>query len=106
MTVLLHQLERSQWVKRSVHTENRSANLVHITARGRLALRVAGRAFVTRIEAALEGLPAGEVASLDRALAPLVGLWTDEIRAHPSPKRLDRPAANRLRHDPMRRRRR
>src|SRR5688572_11464972 len=58
MTVLLHEMEGLGWVRRSVDSTNRSANLIRITAKGAKALRAAGATFVARIRAALDGLSA------------------------------------------------
>jgi DNA-binding MarR family transcriptional regulator len=81
MTVLLHELEDAGYVKRSVHTANRSANLVRITARGRRALRAAGGRFVDRIQAALEGVSARDLAKLGQGLTALEHLWMQDIEA-------------------------
>lgn len=83
MTVLLHELEELGWVRRKVHSANRSSNLVHITAKGRKELRAAGAKFLQRIQRALEGLPARDTAALERGLTALAGMWMEEIRHRP-----------------------
>ena len=80
MTVLLHEMEDLGWVKRSVDSGNRSANLIRITAKGTKALRAAGSRFVARIQAALEGLSAGDSRSLERGVTALADMWTEGIR--------------------------
>jgi DNA-binding MarR family transcriptional regulator len=89
MTVLLHELEDLGWVTRKVHAANRSSNLVHLTARGRKELRAAGAKFLARIHSALEGLPARELAHLERGVTALAAMWMEDIgtrrrRATPS----------------------
>jgi DNA-binding MarR family transcriptional regulator len=83
MTVLLHELEELGWVTRKVHSANRSSNLVHLTARGRKELRAAGTKFLSRIQTALEGLAARDLANLERGLAALARMWMDGIRRRP-----------------------
>jgi DNA-binding MarR family transcriptional regulator len=80
MTVLLHDLEDLGWVTRKVHSVNRSSNLVHLTARGRKELRAAGTKFLDRIQSALEGLPARDLAHLERGVAALAQMWMEGIR--------------------------
>jgi DNA-binding MarR family transcriptional regulator len=80
MTVLLHELENVGWVTREVHSANRSSNLVHLTARGRKALRAAGVKFLDRIQRALEGLPARDLEHLERGVAALSAMWMKGIR--------------------------
>jgi DNA-binding MarR family transcriptional regulator len=80
MTVLLHEMEDLGWVKRSVDSANRSANLIRITRKGRKALRAAGTRFLARIQAALEGLSARDLGSLDQGLTSLANMWTENIR--------------------------
>jgi DNA-binding MarR family transcriptional regulator len=80
MTVLLHELEDLGWVTRKVHSGNRSSNLVHITARGRKKLRAAGARFQQRIEGALDGLPARDLAHLERGVAALAAMWMEGVR--------------------------
>jgi DNA-binding MarR family transcriptional regulator len=87
MTVLLRQVEELGWVKRSVHTENRSSKLVHLTATGRRALRAAGRTFVAQILASIEGLAERDIPALDRGLTALAHQWTKEIHARRRAKR-------------------
>ena len=84
MTVLLHELEDLGWVTRKVHSANRSSNLVHLTARGRKELRAAGAKFLSRIENALEGLSARELAHLGRGVAALAQMWMGDIRSRRS----------------------
>jgi DNA-binding MarR family transcriptional regulator len=81
MTVLLHELEDLGWVTRKVHSANRSSNLVRITRKGRGELRAAGAKFVDRIEGALEGLPARDLANLERGVTALAQMWMDGIRS-------------------------
>jgi DNA-binding MarR family transcriptional regulator len=80
MTVLLHEMEDLGWVKRSVDSTNRSANLIRITVKGTKALRAAGTRFVARIQAALEGLSARDSRSLEQGVTALAGMWMDGIR--------------------------
>lgn len=90
MTVLLQELEESGWVERSIDSANRSSNLVRITPKGRKALRAAGGRFLSRIQSALEGLPARDAAALERGLAALMGMWMEGIRARPRSKKTAR----------------
>jgi DNA-binding MarR family transcriptional regulator len=80
MTVLLHELEDLGWVTRKVHSANRSSNLVHLTARGGKELRAAGAKFLDRIQGALRGLPARDLAHLERGVAALTAMWMEGIR--------------------------
>src|SRR5688572_12344773 len=84
MTVLLHELEDLGWVTRKVHSANRSSNLVHLTARGRKELRAAGSRFLDRIQSALEGLPARDLAHLERGVAALAQMWMEGISSRPT----------------------
>jgi DNA-binding MarR family transcriptional regulator len=86
MTVLLHELEDLGWVTREPHSANRSCNLVHITHEGKKELRAAGAKFVKRIQQALEGLPARDLANLERGATALARLWTEGIRNQPRRK--------------------
>jgi DNA-binding MarR family transcriptional regulator len=86
MTVLLHELEDLGWVTRKVHSANRSSNLIHITARGRKELRAAGAKFLSRIQSALDGLPARDLAHLERGVAALAQMWMEGIRRRPRSK--------------------
>jgi DNA-binding MarR family transcriptional regulator len=79
MTVLLHELEDLGWVTRKVHSANRSSNLVHLTGRGKKELRAAGARFLDRIHDALEGLPARDLAHLERGVAALAAMWMKNI---------------------------
>ena len=83
MTVLLRELECVGWVTRKVHAANRSSNVVRITARGKKALRAAGAKFLGRIESAIEGLPARDLAHLELGAAALARMWMDRITRRP-----------------------
>ena len=87
MTVLLHELEDLGWVTRKVHSANRSSNVVRITARGKRELRAAGTRFLGRIQNALQGLPARDLAHLERGVAALAQMWMEGIRRRPRPIR-------------------
>ena len=103
MTVLLHELEDLGWVTRKVHSANRSSNLIHLTARGRKELRAAGAKFLQRIQGALEGLPARDLAQLERGVAALAAMWMKGITSLRRPKS---PASAHRLGDPKRRVRR
>jgi DNA-binding MarR family transcriptional regulator len=80
MTVLLHELEDLGWITRKVHSANRSSNLVHITTRGRKELRAAGARFLDRIQGALDGFPARDLAHLERGVSALAAMWMEGVR--------------------------
>jgi DNA-binding MarR family transcriptional regulator len=80
MTVLLHEMENLGWVRRSVDSRNRSANLIRITAKGTKALRAAGARFVARIQAALGGLSPHDSRSLEQGVTALANMWMEGIR--------------------------
>jgi DNA-binding MarR family transcriptional regulator len=79
------EIEDLGWVTRKVHAANRSSNLIHITAKGKKELGAAGTRFLSRIHGALEGLPARELAQLERVSA-LAEMWMAGISRRPRPQ--------------------
>ncbi len=79
MTVLLEQMQKRGWIKRSRDPGNGRIKLVAITPRGERELTNAGRILRARLAAGLTGVSAAELDAIGAALQPLVTLLMSKI---------------------------
>jgi DNA-binding MarR family transcriptional regulator len=81
LTVLIQQMEKKGWVRRTAFEGDARVSLVHITAKGRGELKRAGRLLRLRMDEELQLVPDSVRRDLERSLAPVTNAFMGVVSA-------------------------
>jgi DNA-binding MarR family transcriptional regulator len=81
LTVLVQQMDKKGWVRRTAFEGDARVSLVHITAKGRSELKRAGRLLRLRMDEELQLVPDSVRRDLERSLAPLTSALMSVVNA-------------------------
>jgi DNA-binding MarR family transcriptional regulator len=81
LTVLIQQMHKKGWVRRTAFQGDARVSLVCITAKGRKELKRAGRLLKLRMDEELQLVPDSVRRELERSLAPVISAFMGVVSA-------------------------
>ena len=81
LTVLIQQMDKKGWVRRTAFEGDARVSLVHITAKGRSELKRAGRLLKLRMDEELQLVPDSVRRDVERGLAPVMKAFMGVVSA-------------------------